>query len=169
MGLVPRAARNLEGKRQRVCAAVDVPHGASIASLKLAGVEAAFMLGADEAELMIHTGSLRDGRIDEIFAEISGAAKLAAAAGRSLAIAVEASLLTDEQLVRAAAMAAVAGAQCVSTGAGLNTHTPVVEHHIKLLRQAAGDRLEVKATGSAGSLERLMAAGAGRVSTSDYV
>ena len=169
MGLVPRAARVLEGKAQRVCGAVDVPHGASIASLKIAGVEAVYMLGADEAELMIHTGSLRDGRLDEIFAEISGAAKLAAAAGRWLTIAVDAPLLNEEQLIRAAAMAAVAGAHCVSTGSGLNSHAPVAQQHIKLLRQAAGDRLEVKASGTASSLQSLLAAGAHRVSTADHV
>jgi len=169
MGLVPRAARMLEGKTQRVCGAVDIPHGASVAGVKLAGVEATFMLGADEAELMIHAGSLRDGRLDEIFAEISGAAKLAAAAGRSLLIAIDPGLLTEEHLVRAAAMAAVAGAQGLSASSGLNTHTAVVEQHVKLLRQAAGDRLEIKAAGNAASAQSLMAAGADRVSTADHV
>jgi deoxyribose-phosphate aldolase len=163
---VALARRLLEGSAVKVVAVVGFPFGASHTSVKAFEAALAVREGADELDMVLAIGQLRDGHHASVEADI--AAVVRAADGRPVKVVVECGLLSDAQKLQAVDLAAKAGAAYVKTSTGF-LGSGATLHDVTLLRQAAGSLLAVKATGGIRFFEDALAlvdAGATRLGTS---
>jgi deoxyribose-phosphate aldolase len=163
---VPLAKRLLKGSAVRVVAVIGFPFGATHTSVKAVEAGLAVRDGADELDMVLALGQLRTG--DHAAAEADIAAVVEAADGRPVKVVIECGLLSDAEKLRAVDLAAKAGAAYVKTSTGF-LGSGATLHDVTLLRQAAGTRLAVKATGGIRFFEDAVAlvdAGASRLGTS---
>jgi deoxyribose-phosphate aldolase len=141
---VALASQLLKASSVKVVAVVGFPFGATYTSVKALEAELAVRDGADELDMVIAIGQLKDG--DFAFVETDFAAVVHAAAGRPVKVVVECGLLSDDEKRRAVDLAAKAGAGYVKTSTGF-LGSGATLHDVTLLRKAAGSKLAVKATG----------------------
>jgi deoxyribose-phosphate aldolase len=163
---VALASELLEGSSVLVVGVVGFPFGATHTAVKVLETELAIEDGADEVDMVIAIGQLRDGQSESVESDI--AAVVRAAAGRPVKVIVECGLLSDAQKRDAAEIAARAGAAFVKTSTGFLGSGATV-HDVTLLHQAVGTRLSVKATGGIRFFEdavALLDAGASRLGAS---
>jgi deoxyribose-phosphate aldolase len=163
---VALASQLLEGSSVLVVGVVGFPFGATHTAVKVLETELAIRDGADEVDMVIAIGELRDGQSESVESDI--AAVVRAAAGRPVKVIVECGLLSDAQKRDAAEIAARAGAAFVKTSTGFLGSGATV-HDVTLLHQAVGTRLSVKATGGIRFFEdavALLEAGASRLGAS---
>jgi deoxyribose-phosphate aldolase len=160
------AGQLLDGSPVKVVAVVGFPFGATHTAVKEFETERAVRDGADEIDMVLAIGQLRDG--DFAFVEADIAAVVRAAGGRPVKVVLECGLLSDDQKRRAVDLAATAGAAYVKTSTGFLGSVATI-HDVALLHRAAGARLAVKATGGIRFFEdavALLEAGAIRLGSS---
>ena len=160
------ASRLLEGSSVLVVAVIGFPFGATHTEVKVLETEIAIRDGADEIDMVIALGPLKDGMFDVVETDI--AAVVRASAGRPVKVIVECGLLTDAQKRDAAEIAAKAGAAFVKTSTGFLGSGATI-HDVTLLDEAVGARLSIKATGGIRFFEDavgLLEAGASRLGAS---
>lgn len=165
---VPLVAAELRGSGVLVCSVVGFPLGAMIAPAKAEEARAAVAAGAQEIDMVIDIGALRDGDLPAVEADIRGVVR---AAGVPVKVIIETCLLTDEEKALACVLAARAGAAYVKTSTGFSTGGATVED-VALMRAVVGDALGVKASGGIrdrASAEAMIAAGADRIGASASV
>jgi deoxyribose-phosphate aldolase len=163
---VALARELLEGSGVKVVAVVGFPFGATPSAVKAFETEQAVRDGADEIDMVLAIGQLRDGELASVEADI--AAVVHAAGERPVKVVLECGLLSDDQKRRAVDLAARAGAAYVKTSTGFLSSGATL-HDVRLLHRAAGGRLGVKATGGIRFFEdavALLEAGASRLGTS---
>lgn len=161
--------RELEGSDVKVCAVVGFPLGANSWEVKKYETMAALENGADEIDMVINIGALKDGRDDVILKEISELKKTIG--DKVLKVIIEACLLTEEEKVRACKLAMEAKADFVKTSTGFSTGGATVED-VKLMKETVKDVCKVKASGGIHSYEEAMAminAGADRIGASSGI
>ena len=165
---VRRARERTEGSSVKVCAVVGFPLGSDTGSIKLAEAVKAIEDGADEIDMVMNIGALKSGDDDLVFNEINSLAQFCHTRSRLLKVIIECCYLTDEEKVKAARLAELAGADFVKTSTGMGTGGATVED-VRLLRKALLPRTRIKAAGGVGTLEKalsMVAAGADRIGTS---
>ena len=163
------AANLLHESGVKVCAVVGFPLGANSAPVKAMETVKAVADGAEELDTVINLGALKDGRDDEVEADIRAVIK--GAKGRLVKVILETSLLSDDEIVRACKISEAAGANFVKTSTGFGGTAASVEN-VRLMRKTVGDRLGVKASGGIRELKTLVQmveAGATRIGTSSGV
>jgi deoxyribose-phosphate aldolase len=163
---VALASRLLLGSPVRVVGVVGFPFGATYTAVKVLETELAIQDGADEIDMVVAIGQLRDLQLD--FVESDIAAVVHAAAGRPVKVILECGLLTDMEKRLGAQVAAKAGAAFVKTSTGFLGSGATV-HDVTLLHDAVDARLSVKATGGIRFFEdavALLEAGASRLGAS---
>jgi deoxyribose-phosphate aldolase len=163
---VALASRLLEGSSLLVVAVVGFPFGATHTAVKVLETELAIRDGADEIDMVLAIGQLRDDQL--AFVESDVAAVVRAAAGRPVKVILECGLLTDSQKRQGAEIAARAGAAFVKTSTGF-LGSGATLHDVTLLRDVVGTRLSIKATGGIRFYEDALAlidAGASRLGAS---
>jgi deoxyribose-phosphate aldolase len=163
---VALASRLLTGSPVMVVAVVGFPFGATYTAVKVLETELAIRDGADEIDMVVSIGHLKDDQLDYVTNDIS--AVVAAAAGRPVKVILECGLLTDAQKRKGAQAAIDGGAAFVKTSTGFLGSGATV-HDVALLHQAVGGRLAVKATGGIRFYEdavALLTAGASRLGAS---
>ena len=129
----------------------------------------AYSEGADEFDMVINVGALKDGRIDYVLRDISGV--MIAAKGRTVKLIIETGLLTEDEKVLACQLATKAGVDFVKTCTGMTQGQATVED-IKLIKANVDSEMEIKASGGIKTYEQAMAlveAGATRIGTSSGV
>lgn len=147
---VAHASKVLEGSDVLVCTVIGFPLGASTSEVKGFETEDAIKKGANEVDMVINIGALKDGRDDVVKKDIESV--VAAANGVTTKVILETSLLTDAEKVRACELAVAAGADFVKTSTGFSTGGATPED-IKLMRETVGPDLGVKASGGIRSYE----------------
>ncbi|WP_062118166.1 deoxyribose-phosphate aldolase [Aureimonas sp. AU40] len=162
-------AERLRGSSVKTCAVLGFPLGASGAAAKAA--EAAWLVGegADELDMVLDIGALREGDLERVRADI--AAVRAASGGRVLKVILETCLLDEAQIVAACRIAAETGADFVKTSTGFSTGGATVEA-VALMRRTVGPDIGVKASGGIRTAEvarAMVAAGASRIGASASV
>jgi deoxyribose-phosphate aldolase len=161
------AASLLKGSSVKVCTVIGFPLGASTSIVKAAEVRDAITNGAEEVDMVINIGALKDGDDDLVLSDIK--AVVDAAAGQALTkVIIETCLLTDEEKVRACLLAKKAGADYVKTSTGMSTGGATIED-IQLMRKTVGPDMGVKASTGVNDREialNLIKAGANRLGTS---
>jgi len=166
---VAAAARALEGSDVRIVSIAGFPLGAVHAEAKAAEAAKAVALGADEIDMVLAVGHLKEGRIDHVRDDIRCVRE--ACDGRPLKVIIECGLLTEAEIGSACAALLDAGAAFVKTSTGVYSRGATVED-VTLLRRLVGDRARVKASGGIRTTEQAVAlldAGADRLGTSSGV
>ena len=166
---VPLVAQLLRGSAVKTCSVVGFPLGATTSWDKAAETANAVHHGADEIDMVINIGALRDGRLDAVRDDIAAVRK--ACEGRVLKVIIETCLLTDEQKRTACRLAAEAKADFVKTSTGFSTGGATVED-VRLMRETVGNALGVKASGGIRDWDTalaMIAAGANRIGASSGV
>lgn len=170
---VPLAVETLKGSSVKVCTVVGFPLGANSTVTKVIEARQAAREGAEEFDLVLNLGALKDRRLSYLREELRAvreAVKEICPQG-VLKIILETSLLTREEKLIGCELALEVGAEFVKTSTGFGPGGATVED-VKLLRQVVGDRAGVKAAGGIRALKDLISmleAGADRIGTSSAV
>ena len=163
---IPLAKELLEGSDVKVCTVIGFPLGAMSTAAKCLETATAVQDGAEEVDMVINIGKLKDGEDDYVRNEIKAIKE--ACSGRLLKVIIETCLLTDEEKVRACKLAKEAGADFVKTSTGFSTGGATVED-VALMRRTVGEDMGVKAAGGVRdkeTFEAMIKAGATRIGTS---
>lgn len=156
----------LQGTGVKVCTVIGFPLGANTSEVKAFETQDAVKNGADELDMVINVGALKDGRYDVVKSDIE--AVVTASSGHCVKVIIETGLLTDEEKIKAVELSAQAGAHFVKTCTGFSGGQATPED-IRLMKAHITPGMEVKA--SAGIRDKasalaLIAAGADRLGTS---
>ena len=157
----------LEGSTVKVCTVVGFPLGAMSTAGKVAETEIAVKDGAEEIDMVINVGALKEG--NNAYVEDDIHAVVEAAKPAIVKVIIETCLLTDEEKERACRISEKAGAAFVKTSTGFSTGGANA-HDVALMRRTVGDRLGVKASGGIHTpeqAEELIRAGADRIGASN--
>lgn len=161
------AADLLKGTNVKVCTVIGFPLGANTSFVKAAEVRDAIGNGAQEVDMVINIGALKDGDYDLISKDIK--AVVDAAAGQAkVKVIIETCLLTEQEKIKACLLAKSMGADFVKTSTGMSTGGATVED-IALMRKTVGPQMGVKASTGVNDREialNLIRAGATRLGTS---
>ena len=151
----------------KVCTVIGFPLGAMDSVSKAYETKEALGNGADEFDMVINIGALKEGNTGYVTDDI--AAVVNAAAGKTVKVIIETCLLTDEEKVQACKCAVAAGATFVKTSTGFST-AGANEHDVRLMAEAVkGTGLLVKAAGGIRTYEdaqKMIEAGASRLGCS---
>ncbi|MCP1145336.1 deoxyribose-phosphate aldolase [Lysinibacillus endophyticus] len=159
----------LKGTNVKVCTVIGFPLGATTSEVKAFETKNAIENGAEEIDMVINIGALKEGQYDIVRDDIK--AVVAAANGTLVKVIIETSLLTDEEKVKACELSVEAGADFVKTSTGFSTGGATVED-VALMRKTVGPTIGVKASGGVRSLEdmkKMVEAGATRIGASSGV
>ena len=159
----------LKDSAVKVCTVVGFPLGAMKSEAKAAETAFAVEDGADEIDMVINVGMLKDRDLESLENDIQVVRDFCK--GKVLKVIIETCLLTDEEKVIACKLAKKAGADFVKTSTGFSTGGATVED-IALMRKTVGPDMGVKASGGVRSYETAVAmieAGATRLGTSSGV
>jgi deoxyribose-phosphate aldolase len=168
-GFVALAAELLRGSPVKVCTVVGFPLGATTSFTKEAETKEAVANGADEIDMVINIGALKNG--EDHLVEEDMAAVVRASSGRVTKSIFETALLSDDEVIRACRMAKRAGLDYVKTSTGFGPGGATV-HHVALMRKTVGRSMGVKASGGVRDLEgarEMIRAGATRIGASASV
>ncbi len=163
---VAEAARRLDASDAMVGTVIGFPHGAVVTDVKAAEARRAVDDGAEELDMVVNIGWLRDGQPGRVRDDIS--AVVSAAGGVPVKVILECCYLGDEQIIAGCELSVQAGAAFVKTSTGFGTHGARPEH-VHLMRQTVGADVGVKAAGGIRTLDdvnAMVSAGANRIGTS---
>ena len=166
---VALVAEQLKGTDIKTCCVVGFPLGAMLTSAKAFEAAECVRLGADEIDMVINIGAVKDKNWELVRNDIK--AVVDASKPKIVKVIIETCLLTDEEKVRACELSKEAGAAFVKTSTGFSTGGATVED-IRLMKKTVGDALEVKASGGIRTPEfanELIEAGADRIGAGNGV
>lgn len=150
------------------CVVVGFPLGATLPSAKAYETAEAIRLGAQEVDMVLNVGRLKDGDYDLVYQDINAVVEMAHAEGALVKVILETFLLSDEEKATACMIAQRAGADFVKTSTGFNGGGATVED-VTLMRSIVGNELGVKASGgvrTGADALAMVAAGATRIGAS---
>ncbi|MET7396719.1 deoxyribose-phosphate aldolase [Dactylosporangium sp. NPDC005572] len=150
---VPLAVAALAGTGVLVGTVAGFPHGDTTTAVKAAETRALVGAGADEIDMVLHIGRLRDGDTGYVHDDI--AAVVAAAQGRVVKVILENAYLTDAQKVTGCRIAEQAGAHFVKTSTGFAPGGATLAD-IQLMRATVSPAVRVKAAGGVRTLDTLL-------------
>lgn len=160
-----------KGADVRVASVIGFPLGATPTEVKVFEAKKALDDGADELDMVINIGALKDGDYEYVKRDIEEVVKVAHEKGAKVKVIIETCYLTDEEKVKACELAKEAGADFVKTSTGFGSGGATVED-VKLMRKVVGPDMGVKASGGIRTYEQAVAmieAGANRIGTSSGV
>ena len=165
---VKSAAEYAKGKI-RICTVIGFPNGYNTTEVKCFETKCAVADGADEIDMVINIGMLKDKRYDDILAEIK--AVKAACGGKLLKVIIETCLLSDEEKKIMCRIVSRSGADYIKTSTGFSTGGATFDD-IALFSENVESHLKIKAAGGISSIEdaeKMLALGASRLGTSRIV
>lgn len=163
---VPLAKQLLAGSDVKVCCVVGFPLGAMDTVSKAFEAKTAVANGAQEVDMVINIGALKDKDYDYVTKDI--AAVVEASKPAIVKVIIEACLLTDEEKVEACKCSMNAKAEFVKTSTGFSTHGATPED-VALMKKTVGNVCKVKAAGGVRSYDdamKMIEAGADRLGCS---
>lgn len=163
---LPLATKLLQGSDVKPCVVIGFPLGAMTTESKVFEARDAVLKGAEEVDMVINIGKLKDGDYEYVKEEIRQIKE--AIQDKLLKVIIECCLLTDEEKVLACKASVEAGAEYVKTSTGFSTSGATVED-VKLMKETVGDQAKVKAAGGIRTkedFEKMIEAGAERIGTS---
>jgi len=164
-----KQAAEYTGHRVKICTVIGFPNGYSTTAVKMFETADAVANGADEIDMVINVGWVKDGRYDDVLREIRQVRE--ACPGKILKVIIETCLLTDEEKVRLCKIVSVSGADYIKTSTGFSTGGATRED-IALFAANVENGLKMKAAGGISSIEdaeAFLALGADRLGTSRIV
>ena len=165
---VKRAWDYLKGKMP-VCTVIGFPNGYNTTKTKVFETRDAIENGAEEIDMVINIGDLKDRNYEKIQAEIE---KIKAACGEKvLKVIIETCLLTEEEKIRMCQVVTEAGADFIKTSTGFS-NAGAVFADVALMREHVGPQVKIKAAGGISGFEdaeEFIRLGADRLGTSRLV
>ena len=164
-----REAAGHVGNALKICTVIGFPNGCSTTNVKVFETEDAIRSGADEIDMVIHLGWVKDRRWDDLLAEMK--AVKSSCNGRILKVIVEACLLTQEEKIKLCELVTASGAEYIKTSTGFSTGGATRED-VALFVRHVGPGVKVKAAGGISTLQDaqdFLDLGADRLGTSRIV
>ena len=165
---VNQAVSYVQG-RIKVCTVIGFPNGYNTTAAKVFETGDAVKNGAEEIDMVINIGWLKDGKYEELLEEIK--AVKAACGGKTLKVIIETCLLTEEEKVKMCGIVTAAGADYIKTSTGFSKAGAAFED-ISLFSAHVGKNVKIKAAGGISTLEdgvKFLELGADRLGTSRIV
>mgnify|MGYP003315060104 CR=1 FL=1 len=165
---VKQAADYVDGKLP-ICTVIGFPNGYSTTAVKVAETKDAVLNGAAEIDMVINIGLVKDGRYDEVEAEIKQIKE--ACQGRILKVIIETCLLTEEEKIKMCHVVTKAQADYIKTSTGFSTAGATFAD-VALMKKYVGPDIKIKAAGGISSFEdaeEFVKLGASRLGTSRLV
>lgn len=165
---VKQAAEYAQGK-VKVCTVIGFPNGYNTTAVKCFEASDAVENGADEIDMVVNLGWVKDGLYDQVLSEIRAVKE--ACHGRTLKVIIETCLLTQEEKQQLCQVVSESGADYIKTSTGFSTGGATAQD-VALLRDHSAPELKVKAAGGISSKEdaqEFLALGADRLGTSRLV
>lgn len=162
-------AKTYVGDRLAVCTVIGFPNGYDTTAAKCFMADDAVKNGADEIDMVVNVGWVKDGRYDDLLAEIR--AVKAACRGKLLKVIIETCLLTEEEKIRMCEVVSASGADYIKTSTGFSTGGATRED-VALFAAHVAPHVKIKAAGGISSIEdaeAFLALGASRLGTSRVV
>lgn len=156
-------------KNLPVCTVIGFPNGYSTTAVKVYETEDAIKNGADEIDMVINIGWVKDGLYDRVEDEIK--AVKAACGDKILKVIIETCLLTDEEKVEMCKVVTASGADFIKTSTGF-ARGGATFADVELFAKNVGAGVKIKAAGGISSFEdaeRFVELGASRLGTSRLV
>ncbi len=167
---VPLCAELLRDTEVKVCTVIGFPLGAMSTAAKAAEARQAILDGAEELDMVIHIGMLKDGNNEYVEQDIHSVVEEARGKA-AVKVIIETCLLSEEEKIRACLLAKKAGADYVKTSTGFSTGGATAED-IALMKKTVGKNMKVKASGGIRTREKaeeMRKAGADRIGTSSGI
>lgn len=164
-----KRAKDYVGDKLPICTVIGFPNGYNTTAVKVFETEDAIKNGAQEIDMVINVGDLKDKRYDAILDEIKAIHK--ACNGHILKVIIETALLTEEEKIKMCEIVTEAGAEYIKTSTGFSTGGAIFED-VALMKKYVGKNVKIKAAGGISSLEdaeKFMELGANRLGTSRIV
>ncbi len=158
----------IKSSNVKVCTVIGFPLGATTTQVKTLETQEAIKNGAEELDMVINIGRLKDRDYDFIFNDIKTIADLSKKHLCTSKLILETCLLSNEEKVAACLLAKEAGLNFVKTSTGFSKSGATV-HDVALMKFAGVNKLQVKASGGIRSYEGAIAminAGATRLGAS---
>ncbi len=165
---VKQASEYLKG-RVAVCTVIGFPNGYQTTEVKCFEASDAVDNGADEIDMVINIGMLKEGRYDELLYEIQRVKD--ACKGRILKVIIETCLLSDEEKIKMCEIVSESGADFIKTSTGFSSGGATFDD-IALFAAHVKDGVKIKAAGGIKSFddaEKFISLGADRLGTSRLV
>ena len=165
------AKQQLKNTNIKVDTVIGFPLGSTLPNVKAWEAKKTLEEGADELDMVINIGALREGNYRLVEEDIKGVVQTAKEYGAIVKVILEVGYLTDEQIIEACQIAKRAGVDYVKTATGFGPMGATI-HHVKIMRNAVGKEVGVKAAGGIRNFKdalRMIAAGANRIGTSTGV
>ncbi len=164
-----RQAKEYVGGRLKICTVIGFPNGYSTTATKCFETADAVANGADEIDMVINIGWLKDKKYDALLEEIQRVK--AACHGKLLKVIIETCLLTDEEKVKMCQIVSRSGAEYIKTSTGFSTGGATRED-VALFAAHVAPHVKIKAAGGISSIadaEDFIRLGADRLGTSRIV
>lgn len=165
---VKQAADYMQGKC-KVCTVIGFPNGYSTTATKVFETKDAVKNGADEIDMVINIGWVKNQKYDLILDEIKQIK--AACDGKLLKVIIETCLLTEEEKIRMCSVVTDSGAEYIKTSTGFSTAGATFSD-IELFAKHVGADIKIKAAGGISTLEdaeKFLSLGASRLGTSRII
>ena len=164
-----KRAKEHVGENLAICTVIGFPNGYMTTPVKVFETKVALEDGADEIDMVINIGDLKDGNHEAVLSEIS---QIKAACGEKiLKVIIETCLLTEEEMIVMCDLVTRAKADYIKTSTGFST-SGAKREDIILFRKHLGKNVKIKAAGGISSLEdaeEFIALGADRLGTSRII
>jgi deoxyribose-phosphate aldolase len=164
-----KQAKEYCGERLAICTVIGFPNGYSTTATKVFETADAVANGADEIDMVINIGWLKDKKYDELLAEINAIKD--ACNGKILKVIIETCLLTDEEKVKMTEIVSESKADYIKTSTGFST-AGATRHDVEIFSNHVSNGTLIKAAGGIASIqdaEDFINLGASRLGTSRIV
>lgn len=164
-----KAAKEYAGEKLTICTVIGFPNGYNTTAVKCFETEDAVQNGADEIDMVINIGWVKDKRWEELLNEIKAVKN--SCQGRLLKVIIETCLLTEEEKVKMCEIVSESGAEYIKTSTGFSTGGATRED-VALFAEHVKPGVQIKAAGGISSMkdaEDFIALGANRLGTSRIV
>lgn len=164
-----KKAKEYVGEKLKICTVIGFPNGYNTTKVKCFETADAVENGADEIDMVINIGMLREKRYDEVLGEIKAIRK--ACEGKVLKVIIETCLLSEEEKIKMCEIVSESGADFIKTSTGFSTGGATKED-IELFASHVAPHLKIKAAGGISSIEDaedFINLGASRLGTSRIV
>ena len=164
-----KQAKDYAGDKMAICTVIGFPNGYNTTEVKVYETKDALANGADEIDMVINIGALKEKQYDAVEQEIRALKE--ACGDHILKVIIETCLLTDEEKIKMCELVTKAGADYIKTSTGFSTAGATFAD-IALFAEHVGEGVKIKAAGGISSFadaEEFIRLGASRLGTSRLV
>lgn len=164
-----KQAKEYVGDNLKICTVIGFPNGNMTTAVKVFETTDAVANGADEIDMVINIGWIKDGLYEQQLEEIKEIKK--ACRGKLLKVIIETCLLTDEEKIEMCKVVSASGAEYIKTSTGFSTAGATFAD-VDLMKKNVESHVKVKAAGGISSVddaEKFIELGADRLGTSRLI